>query len=239
MLREEWNEIEENVSVMAGEIKDKLLKAFKVSKSKVEKVVERDPKEVKEEFIRWGEQYVEDLKKKADGPKAQKAKENFFVLLRNLGVNEKVVMEVFKQNRKEVLDPLIGELVAIVALVLGWKQKDKEAFSQALGEIGVAGIFDPEAFKKGGVLGIAGITAITLSPSGFIGLLSAIVAILYLNKRIKVDRPVEAQLKELFQHIKNGAFFKEVRSSWQDLQDFISKVLKNIRNQETGIQPTN
>ncbi len=248
MFRQHWDEFEKNVSSIADDFKGLIFDKFKQSKTKVEKIVTSDPKQAKEAFVKWGKEYVDKVKVKAESEKAQKAKENFFTLLRNLGVNEAVIIETFQQNKKELLDPLIGETVAIVALVLGWSQKDKEAFSQALGEIGVAGVFaakpflcliaicglaygyqenfHPEAFKKGGVLGLAGITAVALSPGGFVGLLSAIVTILYLNKRLQVDRPIEAQLKELFQHIKNGGFFKEVRGAWRNFESFLSKLFQ-------------
>ncbi len=259
MLRDHWDQFEKNISIVADELRDFVFEKFKGSKSKVEKIVKADPKENKEAFVNWGREYVETVKKKAAGEKAQKAKENFITLLRNLGINETVIVETFQQNRKEVLDPLIGETVAIVALVLGWTQKDREAFSQALGEIGVAGVFaakpflcliaicglaygyqenfHPEAFKKGGVLGLAGMTAVALTPGGFVGLLSAIVTILYLNKKLKVDRPIETQLKELFQHIRSGGFFKEVRGAWKGFESFMSRLFQRPP-EENNLQTT-
>ena len=205
-------------------------------------------KEQKEAFVEWGKLYVEDLKSKNNSEKLEKAKDDFFVLLRNLGINDEFLRQSFEQNKKELLDPIIGERVAILSLILGWSKKDKELFSQALGEIGVAGVFaakpficliavcglawgyndyfHTEAFKKGGVLGLAGITAVTLSPGGFVGLLSAIVTMVYLNKKLKVDRPIETQLKEMFQQIRDGQFFKEVRQSWKSFESFLSKLLR-------------
>lgn len=246
MFRQNWNDFEENITMVFGEIRDTLFDKIKGSKSKVEKF--SDPARTKEEFIEWGKEYIEGVKAKAEGEKVQKAKENFITLLRNLGLNDEMIQETFKQNPKEVLEPLIGESIALVALVLGWSKKDKEAFSQALGEIGVAGVFaakpficliaicglaygyqdhfHKEAFKKGGVLGFAGITAVALSPSGFTGLLTAIVSMLYLNKKLKVDRPIETQLKEIFSQIKSGVFFKEMRSSWRQFETFLSKLFK-------------
>ncbi len=253
MFREQWDQFEKNVTMVADELRDTLFEKIGRSKAKVEKIVKSDPKATKEAFVGWGKEYVNKVKAKAEGEKAQRAKDNFFTLLRNLGVNEAVIIETFQQNKKEVLDPLIGETIAIVALVLGWTQKDKEAFSQALGEIGVAGVFaakpflcliaicglaygyqenfHPEAFKKGGVLGLAGMSAVALTPGGFVGLLSAIVTILYLNKRLKIDRPIEAQLKELFQHIRSGGFFKEVRGAWKNFESFLSKLFNRATDE--------
>jgi len=207
----------------------------------------RDYKEKKEEFIEWGKSYVEELKGKAESEKVSKAKENFFVLLRNLGINDELLKQTFVENKKELLDPVIGETIAIVSLILGWKQKDKEAFSQALGEIGVIGVFaakpficliaicglaygyqenfHTESFKKGGVLGIAGIAAATFSPGGFVGILAAVVTMLYLNKKLKVNRPIETQVKEIFGQVKSGVFFKDVRESWKNFEGFLSKLI--------------
>lgn len=236
---------------MAGELRDRFFSAFQDNKGKVEKIVKDGPEsfaERKEAFIEWGRVYVDDLKSKSNTEKLDKAKDNFFVLLRNLGINDELLRQTFVQNKKELLDPIIGETVAILSLVLGWSNKDKEAFSQALGEIGVAGVFaakpficliaicglawgyndhfHSEAFKKGGVLGLAGITAVTLSPGGFVGLLSAIVTMVYFNKKLKVDRPIETQLKEIFKQVLDGQFFKEVRESWKSFEQFLSKLVR-------------
>lgn len=257
MFRDQWNIFEEKANAFAGSIRDQLLERLKSSSQEVERIVKtKNPEERKKEFVNWGRDYVEELKSKAHGEKVQKAKENFFILLRNLGLNDQFIIETFQQNKKEVLDPLIGETVALVALVLGWKKQDKELFSQALGEIGVAGIFaakpfmcliaicglaygyqenfHQEAFKKGGVLGLAGVAAVTLSPGGFVGILAAVVTMLYLNKKLQVDRPIEKQVKEIFQQIKTGVFFKEMRGSWRSFEAFLSKLF----TKESGIKPT-
>jgi hypothetical protein len=250
MFRGHWERFESNIGMVASELREVLLEKLGGNKSKVEKFVNQDPKQTRETFVQWGKDYVHKVKAKADGEKAQRAKDNFIILLRNLGVNEQVIFEAFRQNRKEVLDPLIGETVALVALVLGWQHKDREAFSQALGEIGVAGVFaakpflcliaicglaygyqenfHPQAFKKGGVLGLAGMTAVALTPGAFTGLLAAIVTILYLNKRLKIERPIETQLKELLMHIRSGGFFKEVRGAWRNLEAFLSRLFTKV-----------
>ena len=249
MFRDYWHEFEENISMVAEEIREKVSYQISRRKEGFNKAVKMDSEDInsrKEEFIDWGKSYVEELKGKAEGEKFNKSRENFFVLVRNLGINDELLRQTFNQNKKEFLDPVIGETVAIVSLVLGWGGKDKEAFSQALGEIGVAGVFaakpficliaicglaygynenfHKESFKKGGVLGLAGLTAAALSPGGFVGLLAAIVTMLYFNKKLKVDRPIETQIKEIFKQIKNGDFFKEVRESWRALEVFLSKL---------------
>ena len=84
--------------------------------------------------------------------------------------------------------------------------------------------FHGESFKKGGVLGLAGLAAATITPGGFVGLLAAIATMLYLNKKLKVNRPVEIQLKEIFGQVKSGVFFKEVRKSWKDFEEFLSNL---------------
>lgn len=249
MFRKEWAHLEEDLAESFSSLKNTLWKNLKGSKSRVDKIVtEQDPEKMKQEFIKWGQEYAQKVKDKAESEKFRKARDNFYTLLRNLGINERVIIETFQQNKKEILDPLIGESVALVAVVLGWSQKDRELFSQSLGEIGVAGLFaakpflcliaicglaygyqehfHAEAFKKGGVLGLAGIISVTLSPGGFVGLLTAVIAILYLNKKLKVDRPIETQLKEIFQQIRSGAFFKEVRGAWGQFEAFISKIFK-------------
>lgn len=259
MFRKQWSELEGNFNKAADEIRNRVLgavggrkKVKKVSDWNKESVLER-----KEEFVRWGKDYVDELKKKAETEKVLNAKENFFVLLRNLGINDEVLRQTFEQNRKEILDPVIGETVALVSLILGWSQKDKESFSQALGEIGVAGvfaakpficliaicglawgyqeIFHSESFKKGGVLGLAGVAAVALTPGGFAGLLAAIVTMVYLNKKLMVDRPIETQLKEIFVQIKNGEFFKEVRGSWKAFEEFLSKLLSKNKSKDSTI----
>lgn len=252
MFRDQWREIEETLQEKASEIRSQFLKAFESSKSQVKQYTDLSDEERKQKFEEWGKTYVEKVKSKANNQKLQAAKDNFLVLLRNLGINDELLIESFNANKKEVLDPLIGETIAIIALVLGWSQKDKEAFSQALGEIGVVGVFaakpflclialcglaygyqehfHKEAFKKGGVLGFAGITAAFFSPGGFVGILATVVTILYFNKKLKVDRPIEAQLKEIVQQIHSGEFFKEVRNSWQSLESFLSKLFEKKPN---------
>ena len=263
MFRDQWNEFEENLTMVASEFRERIFDKLSKRKPGVEKVFnwnKEDFESRKAEFVEWGKSYIDELKVKAESEKVGKAKENFFVLLRNLGINDELLRQTFAQNKKEMLDPIIGETVAIVSLVLGWNQKDKEAFSQALGEIGVAGVFaakpficliaicglawgyqenfHSESFKKGGVLGLAGIAAVGLTPGGFTGLLAAVVTMVYLNKRLKVDRPIETQLKEIFQQIRSGEFFGEVRKSWKGFEDFLSKILKKkTKNPEGNLEP--
>ena len=50
---------------------------------------------------------------------------------------------------------------------------------------------------------------------------------IYFNRKISTDRPVESQLKEIFQQIKSGEFFKEIRSSWKSLEEFLTKLLRS------------
>lgn len=246
MFRQQWQEFEDNIRMVAGEIREEFFNRMKPSKEKFEGWNQMNPDEQREAFVKWGKEYVEKVKNSSKGEKVKETKDNFFTLLRNLGFNDQLIIETFNQNKKEVLDPLIGEVVAIICLVLGWKQKDKELFSQALGEIGVAGIFaakpflcliaicglaygyqenfHAESFKKGGVLGLAGLAAMALTPGGAIGLLAAIVTMLYLNKKIKVDRPVETQLKEILNQIRSGEFFREVRSAWAKFEEFLTSL---------------
>ncbi len=258
MFRSQWKEIEENILRTAAVVRDSVFQ--KIRGGQVEKFINRDAPIRKEEFIDWGKDYIRKLQERSEGEKVQTARENFFILLRNLGINDQLLRETFNQNKKELLDPVVGEAVAIVSLVLGWTQKDKEGFSQALGEIGVVGLFAAkpficlvaicglaygyqehfhgEAFKKGGVLGLAGLTAAILSPGGFVGLLTAIVTMLYLNKKLKVDRPIEVQMREIFAQIKNGDFFKEVRGSWSQFEEFLSKLFRREPTpKETGVSP--
>ena len=248
MFRNQWNEVEKRVQSYAQEVRDKILERTKVgSKSLKEKVYSSEDREkLKEDFIGWGKEYTEKLKTKMDSEKVSEVKENFFVLIRNLGINDQLLRETFSSNKKELLDPVVGEAIAILALVLGWSKKDKEAFSQALGEIGVAGIFaakpfilliaicglaygynrsfHKEAFKKGGVLGIAGMTAAWLAPGTFVGLLAAIVTMVYFNKKLSVDKSIEGQLKEIYQKVRSGDFFGEVRQSWKNFEEFLTKL---------------
>ena len=250
MFRRKWDEFEKQIQSQVAELRDGLFEKMGPQKEKVEEFFSQDSEsfqQKKEEFRQWGERYVAELKRKSESPKLLKAKEDFFVLLRNLGINDELLRQTFNQNRKELLDPIVGETIAIISLILGWKEKDKEAFSQSIGEIGVAGVFAAkpficliaicglawgyqenfhgEAFKKGGVLGLTGFLAAALSPGGFVGLLAAIVTMVYFNKKLKVDRPIETQLKEIFQEIKSGGFFSEVRQAWKGFEDFLSKIL--------------
>lgn len=250
MFRQHWDNFENEVSDLFESLRDRFVDGFSNNTEKVKDALPKTPEEFsekKEDFVNWGKEYIENLKQKMDSEKISKTKDNFFVLLRNLGVNEELLRETFQQNKKEILDPMIGELVAILALVLGWQQKDKEAFSQALGEIGVIGVFTAkpficliaicglaygyhknfhkEAFKKGGVLGLSGLVAAALTPGGFIGILAAIVTMVYFNRKLSVDRPIETQLKEIFQQIKSGGFFKEVRQSWNEFESFLSQLI--------------
>ena len=86
--------------------------------------------------------------------------------------------------------------------------------------------FHQEAFKKGGVLGLTGVTIGFLSPGGAIGILMAIVAVIYLNKKLKVDRPIETQVKEIFWEIRRGSFFRDIRKSWGKFESFLQKLFQ-------------
>lgn len=243
-FREHWNQFEENLELITGDMKGFLQEKLSIKNFKIAVPLDKDA--TWDDYISWGKSYVGEIKEKATGEKAQKAKENFYSILRTLGVNDTLLREAFEENKKELLDPLVGELVAVVTLILGWSKKDKEAFSKALGEIGVLGVFaakpficliaicglaygynrtfHKEAFKKGGVIGLAGIGAAWLAPGGFVGLLAALVVIIYLNKKLSVERPIEHQIKEIFKQIKQGQFIKEVRQSWTNFEEFIEKL---------------
>ena len=249
MFRNQWNEIEKKLQMYAQEIRNRVIeKSSSQGNLFNEKVYNSEERaKVKEDFLNWGKKYTENLKSKVDSEKVNEAKESFFVLIRNLGINDQLLREAFVNNKKELLDPVVGEAIAILALVLGWSKNDKEAFSQALGEIGVAGIFaakpfilliaicglaygynrsfHKEAFKKGGVLGLAGMTAAWLVPGAFVGLLAAIVTMVYFNRKLSVDKPIETQLKEIFQQVRSGDFFGEVRQSWKNFEEFLTKLL--------------
>ena len=85
--------------------------------------------------------------------------------------------------------------------------------------------FHKEAFKKGGILGLSGMTAAWLAPGAFVGLLAAIVTMVYFNKKLSVDKPIEKQLKEIYQQVRSGEFFGEVRQSWKSFEEFLGKVI--------------
>lgn len=248
MLRDYWNEFEKNLSMVAEEVREAFLEKFNSSKRQVQNYAKLSEEEKRQKFEEWGRAYVQKLKEKGNSERVDRIRDHFIVLVRNLGLNEELLKQTFQNGKKEVLDPVFGEIVAIIAMVLGWSQKDKELFSQSLGEIGVAGVFaakpflcliaicglaygyqenfHKEAFKKGGVLSAAGLAVAFCSPGGFVGLLAAIVTVLYLNKKIGVGRPVETQLKEILSQMKNGDFFREIRKSWSEFEDFLSKLFK-------------
>ncbi len=255
MFRQHWGELETHMQSLLSDLKSDFYRKMKPSRNKVEKFILDNPaamKRKKEEFLAWGRVYVEELKQKSETEKVIKAKEDFFVLLRSFGINDELLRQTFNENKKEILDPVIGEAVALISIVLGWKEKDKESFSQALGEIGVAGVFAAkpficliaicglawgyqenfhgESFKKGGFLGVAGFLAAAVSPGGFVGFLSAIITMLYFNKKLKIDRPIESQLKEILGEIKKGGLVKELKTAWKGFEDFLSKLL--IKNKE-------
>ena len=243
-FREQWGHFEENLSTLASDVKALLRE--KLSEQSFDGALPLGKGSSWEDYVAWGKNYVDEIKKKSSGEKVEKAKEDFYSILRALGVNDALLRETFAANKKELLDPLVGELVAIVTLILGWTKKDKEAFSKALGEIGVLGVFaakpfvclvaicglaygynrtfHKESFKKGGIIGLAGLGTAWLAPAGFVGLLAALVVIIYLNKKLSVDRPIEHQIKEIFKQIKQGQFVKDVRQSWNHFEDFLEKL---------------
>lgn len=259
MFREQWKEIEKRMEEFATEMREKFAGEFhsKTNSFKDRVVTEEERLKLKEDFLKWGNEYVDKLKGKVDNEKISEMRENFFVLLRNLGINDQLLRETFASNKKELLDPIIGESIAIVTLVLGWSKKDKEAFSQALGEIGVAGVFaakpficliavcglaygynrtfHKEAFKKGGVLALSGMTAAWLAPGAFVGLLAAVVTMMYFNKKLSVDKPIEKQLKEIFQQIRKGEFFGEVRMAWKNFENFLSQLFKKETQEKSNL----
>lgn len=259
MFRSQWQEIEDGLMDAFNEMRHLVTERWSQKKASSFSFSATEVEKRKEDFEKWGREYVQKLKEKAGSERVSQAKENFFVLVRNLGINDELLRETFVQNKKEFLDPMVGEAIAVVALVLGWQKKDKETFSQALGEIGVVGVFAAkpflcliaicglaygyhrnfhvESFKKGSVLGLAGLTAAALTPGGFVGLLAAIVTMVYLNKKLSVEKPIEGQLKEIFQQIRSGDFFSEVRGSWKNLENFLSRLFQ--KDQQQGLTPAN
>ena len=244
-LEDLWSDVSRNMNTQIDGIKKRF----------------RRPENLKsqEDFVQWGREYIDRMKSSKWASQMEKAKTNFFSLLRVLGVNDELLRETFMANKKEFLDPLFGEFIAVIALVLGWKNKDKEAFSQALGEIGVVGVFaakpfvclialcglawgyersfHPEAFKKGGLVGIGGMTAAFFAPGAFTGLLAAIVVMVYINRKISIDRPVETQVREIFQQIKKGQFVKETREAWRSFEEFLEKLFKSSEPKEEPSPP--
>jgi hypothetical protein len=96
--------------------------------------------ELIEEFIRISKEQISDFASRHD-QKLNDIKAGVISLLTSLGVSEKLFKEAIKDNKKEVFESILGECVAVIAMVFAWKKEDKEAFSQALGEVGVAALF--------------------------------------------------------------------------------------------------
>ena len=239
MFRNLFDDMEEGFDAILGKVRDKINESAKEFQG-------LSPDERKEKFVNWGRDYVSKLNESKVSQSAEKAKESFFSLIRLLGLNEDLLKQTFAQNKREVLEPVFGEFLAVLTLILGWKKQDKEAFSQALGEIGVFGLlaakpfvlliavcglawgyqktFNANAFKKGGLIGLSGMTAAMLAPGAFVGLLAAVVVVVYLNKKIDVQKPVEAQVKEIVKSICNGEIIKEARESWKKFEAWLEEL---------------
>ena len=181
------------------------------------------------DFAKWGRDYVDALKSE-NSEEFKNIKESAYSLMISLGVSEKLIAENILENKVEVFEQLLGEAVSVFALVFAWKQEDKIMFSQAIGQIGVASLFasnpltglvalgglalgynrmfHAEAFKKGGILGLVGLGVATLFPGGIvISFLAALVAVVFINKKLDVNANIEEQIQKSCSKVKD-LFYK-------------------------------
>jgi hypothetical protein len=266
MLRQQWNEIESQLQELGAELRDEYLvpglarlETYWRQQIKPRSKESNNPSDLNAEgpsqdFTEWAKTYLEQFKSKAESVSSQDLRERLSSLLRQLGVNEDLLLRSLNQNKREVFDPLLGEVVAILSLVLGWKKKDKEEFSQALGEIGVVGLlaakplicliaicglavgyqkhFHRDSFHKGGVLGLAGVTAMALTPAGLTGLLIVVVLLVYLNQKISNQRPVGPQVRTLVRKLVEGEWRDEAKESWNQFEAFMEELWPRYRGQK-------
>ena len=206
-----------------------------------------------ETFIEWGKAYFSDLSSPAGMPAFGNLSDNIYEFLRNTaGVEEAVARDFVTVNGQEFLEAMIGGTLSAVSLVFAWKKEDKENFSRAIGSIGLSGIMfmNPvtagiaivglafgynklvckHAAARGGMITGAGLVVSAIFPGPLLlGIVPAIVASSYLNKKLDKNVPPHEQVKKVLLYLASDDFQKNSRARFEHANEWLQAELKKAR----------
>lgn len=192
-------------------------------------------------FSEWAKSYFTDLSSSAGMPMFGKMSDDIYRFLVEMGVSQKTASDFVTLNGQEALETVMGGTISCVALIFSWKKEDKEAFSKSISYILVSGVvtLNPisiaiaimalafgynkivckEGVARGVITSSIGLGVSALIPGPFIiGLIPAIVASMYVSKKMgKEFNPIDHS-KKLFELLKSNEFRANCSALYEQLE---------------------
>jgi hypothetical protein len=166
-------------------------------------------------FQEWAKSYFTDLSSNAGMPVFGNFSDEIYTFLRSVNISEQVARDFVTINGQEAIDAFLSGAVSGIALVLGWKNSDKESFSKSIGSIlcvstitmnpvslsiavialafGYNKLVCKEAVARGAIVSSFGLVISAIIPGPvLLGLFPAILASVYLHKKMGNDfKPIQ------------------------------------------------
>lgn len=168
-----------------------------------------------ETFEQWAKAYFTDMSSSAGMPMFGKYTDEIYEFLKSINIDEKHARDFVTLNGQEALEAALGIAIGGTALFFAWKSEDKERFSKTISGLfitsaislnpvlifittialafGYQKLVCKEAMARGAILtSVSMITSAIIPGTLLVGLIPAIWASYYLNKKMGKDfKPIE------------------------------------------------
>lgn len=199
-----------------------------------------------ESFTAGAKAYLSDLSSNAGMPALGVLSDDIYALLRSLGMNEKLARDIVTINGQEAVEMVLGGTLSAVSLVLSWSKEDKEEFSRVLAAVGITGAIalNPivlamvvvvfalnyhklvcrKAMARGAFITGTGLAVSALVPGPlWVGVIPAIVATIYVKKKITKDVDIVEILRNLQKRETREQLLSTLKQVNEDLMSLVPK----------------
>lgn len=199
-----------------------------------------------ETFEQWANSYFTDLSSNAGMPTFGKFSDEIYTFLRSINISEENARDFVTLNGQEAIEAVLGTAIAGVAIFFAWKSEDKEKFSKTIASlyftsaislnpvliiiatiglaVGYQNLICKEAMARGAILSSAGLVVSSIIPGPVIlGLLPALIATIYLNKKMGTDfKPIENS-QQIITLLKSEEFRENCEKIFKQFEDAVKK----------------
>jgi hypothetical protein len=192
-------------------------------------------------FQEWAKSYFSDLSSSSGMPMFGKLSDEIYLMLKSMGVKDAVARDFVTVNGQEALEAVMGGAIAGMALVFSWKKEDKEAFSKSVAIVICSGTLTlnpaalmvgiialafgynklvcKEAMARGAISSSVGMAVSLIIPGPvLLGLIPAIVASVYLSKKMGTEfKPIDLS-KKMFLLVRSPAFQQTCVEIFEELK---------------------
>ena len=200
-----------------------------------------------ETFEQWASSYFTDLSSNAGMPMFGKFTDEIYEFLRSVNISEKDARDFLTLNGQEAIEAVIGATIGGLAIFLAWKSEDKERFSKTIAGLlltstismnpvfimitiiglafGYQKLVCKEAIARGAIVsGVTMFTSALIPGPLLIGLIPAIIASVYVNKKMGTEfKPIEYS-RQIIDLLMSKKFRTNCENIFDDYKDeFIKK----------------